>query len=245
MASACSDSDSGQLPVIDAALDVGVYDAHTSVDASPVDANKTDVDAADAADSAPACVPVPLLVGGTDVTTQGWTVSSGSAPYTLDYGADYVRLGTSTNGGATTGGQVMLSRANTIDSTRPFILRIEMQVESVATHNPYDAAAAIMASFTPPFGVGVQRNQMIFLDAAKIGWADDTQAIDVAVLGNYHTYEFSLDAANVATVKVDGVASMLTRSGFMTNGTIAIGDQTNEKNVDAAMRIRSVTRVCP
>jgi hypothetical protein len=45
-------------------------------------------------------------------------------------------------------------------------------------------------------------------------------------------------------VRVDVVAK-LTRSDFTTNGTIAIGDQTNESNVDGAVRIRSVERICP
>ncbi|AKU95994.1 hypothetical protein AKJ09_02658 [Labilithrix luteola] len=53
-----------------------------------------------------------------------------------------------------------------------------------------------------------------------------------------------MDAANVATVSIDGVAK-LTRNNYTTNGTIAIGDQTNDPNVDGVMRIKSVTRACP
>ena len=120
-----------------------------------------------------------------------------------------------------------------------------MPVESVNPHNGLDSAAAIMGSFTPPFGAGNDRNQMIYLDSAKVGWADDTQSFAVSVVDNtYHTYELSVDAANVAQVTVDGVPA-LTRNGFVWNGAIAIGDQTNDLNVDSALRIRSVTKLCP
>ncbi len=77
---------------------------------------------------------VPLLVGGDDITAQGWTTVS-QAPSTLTYGADYVHLATSTTSGARTSGQLLIMRANAFDATRPFKLRVTMQVESVNTHN--------------------------------------------------------------------------------------------------------------
>src|ERR1700760_4653602 len=46
-------------------------------------------------DAPPACKPTPLLVGGPDVTTQGWKVIS-QQPATLTNGADFVQLTTST-----------------------------------------------------------------------------------------------------------------------------------------------------
>jgi hypothetical protein len=86
---------------------------------------------------------------------------------------------------------------------------------------------------------------MIYLDSAAIGWADDTQSAAFSVTdGAYHVYELAVDAAKVATVSIDGVAK-LTRNNFTTNGTIAIGDQTNDVNVDGAVRIKSVERRCP
>jgi hypothetical protein len=119
-----------------------------------------------------------------------------------------------------------------------------MLVEAVNPHNQFDSAAAILASFTPPFGASNDRNEMIYLDADKVGWADNTQAAAVAVANAaYHTYEISVDAASVAGVTVDGVAA-LSRSGFTTNGTIAVGDQTNDANLDSALRIRSISRLC-
>lgn len=187
---------------------------------------------------------VPLLVGGNDITAQGWIVVS-QAPNTLTYGADYVRLATSTNSGGSTGGQLLITRANALDGTKPFKLHVTMQVESVNTHNPLDSGAAILGSFTSPFGNNTDRSQMLYLDSAAIGWADDTQSAAFSVTdGAYHVYELAVDAAKVATVSIDGVAK-LTRNNFTTNGTIAIGDQTNEPKVDGAVRIKSVERLCP
>jgi hypothetical protein len=189
-------------------------------------------------------VSVPLLVGGDDIAAQGWTTAS-LPPNTLTYGEDYVRLATSTSSGARTSGQLLIRRANALDTTKPFTLRVTMQVESVNTHNQLDSGAAILASFTPPGGQAVDRSQMIYLDSAAIGWADDTQSAAFSVTdGAYHVYELSVDAAKVATVSIDGVAK-LTRNNFAATGTIALGDQTNDANVDGAVRIKSVERLCP
>lgn len=187
---------------------------------------------------------IPLLVGGTDVAAQGWTVVS-QAPNTLTYGADYVRLETSTNTGARTSGQLLLTKANAVDATKPFKLEVTLQVESASRHNSLDSGAAILGSFTSPFGNGVDRSQMLYLDSAAIGWADDTQSAAFPVTdGAYHVYELAVDAAKVATVSIDGVAK-LTRNNFTANGNIAIGDQTNDSNVDGVMRIKSVELLCP
>lgn len=45
-------------------------------------------------------------------------------------------------------------------------------------------------------------------------------------------------------VSIDGVAK-LTRNPFTSNGTLAIGDQANDPNVDGTLRIKSVERLCP
>ncbi len=197
----------------------------------------------DSAGDAAGC-PKALLVGGTDVAPQGWTIVM-QAPAQVTYGADYVRLQTSTTSGATMSGQLLLSYPGAVDVGKPFKLQVVMLVESVNPHNQLDSAAAIMGSFTPPFGAGNERNQMIYLDSGKIGWADGSQSFPVSIINKaYHTYELSVDAGNVAQVSVDGTPA-LTRNGFVFNGTIAIGDQTNDPNVDSALQIRSVTKLCP
>ena len=50
--------------------------------------------------------------------------------------------------------------------------------------------------------------------------------------------------AGTMRVSIDG-APVLTRPGFITNGAIAIGDQTNDPMVDATVRIRSIVQLCP
>ncbi|WP_375760266.1 hypothetical protein [Corallococcus exercitus] len=187
---------------------------------------------------------VPLLVGGSDIAEQGWAQVA-QTPNTLTYGEDYVRLATSTTSSGRTSGQLLITRANAFDAAKPFKLRVTMQVESANPHNQLDSGAAILGSFTSPFGNSTDRSQMIYLDSAAIGWADDTQSSAFSVTdGAYHVYELAVNADNVATVSVDGVAK-LTRNNFAATGNIAIGDQTNDPNVDGAMRIKSVERVCP
>lgn len=209
---------------------------HPAADAGPI---------ADAAgDAAPTCQPTQLLTGGTDVAAQGWSVVM-QPPATLSYVQDYVKLQTSTSTGAGAGGQLLLDHPGAVEMGKPFKIQVVMLVEAVKPHNPFDSAAAILGSFTPPFGAGNDRNQMIYLDSDKIGWADGTQSFTVAVTDSaYHTYELSVDAGGAAAVTIDG-AQALTRTGFTTNGAIAVGDQTNEANVDSTLRIRSVTRLCP
>ncbi|WP_301340475.1 hypothetical protein [Corallococcus exercitus] len=186
---------------------------------------------------------IPLLVGGDDIAAQGWTMFT-QAPYTLTYGTDYVRLATSTNSGAQTSGQLLLAKTNAVAPTQPFTLRVTMQVESVSRHNQLDSGAAILGSITGSVGNGTDRSQMIYLDSAAIGWADDSQTSAFAVTdGAYHVYELAVNADKVATVSVDGVAK-LTRNNFVTNGTIAIGDQTNDPNVGGVVRIKSVEKLC-
>jgi len=206
---------------------------HPAADASPAG----DAPAPDAA-----TCPTQLLVGGTDVAAQGWSVVM-QAPATLSNGVDYVELQTTT--GTRTSGQLLLDYPGAVEIGKPFKIQVVMLVEAVNPHNQLDAAAAILGSFTPPFGADNERNEMIYLDPAKIGWADDTQSFAIAVTDNaYHTYELAVDASGNATLSVDGTQA-LTRNGFTTNGTIAVGDQTNDKGVDSTLRIRSVTKLCP
>lgn len=127
----------------------------------------------------------------------------------------------------------------------PFALQVTAEIEAVNPHNPIDCGAAILGSFTSPAGSSTDRSQMLCLDPSTVTWADDTQSAPANNLdGGAHLYELAVDDAGVATVTVDGVVR-LNRASFMRNGTIAIGDQTNDPNVDGTMRVRSVTRSCP
>jgi hypothetical protein len=187
---------------------------------------------------------IPLLVGSENILTEGWTLIS-EDPSEFTQGPDYVRLATSTTAGAESGGQLLVSLANAVDPTQAFKLDVTLMVESVKDHNPLDSAAAIMGSITGAVGTQTDRSEMIYLDNAAIGWADDSESAAFKVTdGAYHLYELAVDASKNATVSVDGTA-LLTRANYTTNGTIAIGDQTNDATFDGAMRIQSVARICP
>lgn len=194
------------------------------------------------ASDAPSCAPRSLLVGGQPVEPQGWTiVQSGAAAVTL--AGDATRLTTTTVGGA--GAHLLLTRAGALDPSRPFAISVELQVAAVAAHNPLDAAAAILAGFTPPFGVGAERAQMLYLDAARVGWADDSAQHAVAVTdGRAHTVRLDYDGAGVMQVRFDG-ALALTRAGFVPGDTLAIGDQSNDPGLEATVDVRAVTELCP
>lgn len=226
----------------------GTFDAGSPKDASadapsPFDAGN---DASlDAGNDASTCQPTILLAGGTDVAAQGWSIAQQS-PASITYGADYVQLSTSTPTGATTGGQLLLYRTGAVDPAKPFKLRFELQVVSVSKHNPLDSAAAIMGSLTSQVGNSTDRAEMIYLDSNQIGWGDDSPPTFTTTVtdSNYHTYVLSVDATKNAQVTFDGTAA-LTRTNYTTNGTIAVGDQTNDRGVDGTLRIRSVSLLCP
>lgn len=209
------------------------------------------IDAGVAADAPPdtatpdaATCPTALLIGGTDPAPQGWSVVT-QGPAMLTNGTDYVKLQTSTSSGAKVSGQLLLTFPGAVEVGKPFKIQIVMLVEAVSPHNQFDAGAAILGSFSGGGGSSTERNQMIYLDTARIGWADDSQSFAVTVTDNaYHTYELAVDAGGAATVRIDGTQA-LQRSGFVTNGAIAIGDQTNDGAVDGTLRIRSITRLCP
>ncbi|MET0282941.1 MAG: hypothetical protein ABW352_00665 [Polyangiales bacterium] len=222
---------------LDAAVDAAP-DAAAPQDAALNEDATIDARGLDAGD----CRPTVLLAGGSDVAAQGWMIAA-QDPHTLMYVDDYVRLATSTASGGRTSGQLLLYYPAAVQV--PFKLEVVLQVESVSTHNSLDSAAAILGSFTPSFGSGRDRAQMVYLDSAAVGWADDTQSAASSVVdGLKHTYVLSVDEQNVARLTVDGVAK-LTRNDYQTNGTVAVGDQTNDGNVDAALRVFSVKKLCP
>jgi hypothetical protein len=206
-----------------------------------------DAGVADGAAADAATCPTTLLTGGTDVAAQGWSVVM-QGPAQLTNVMDYAKLQTTTASGAKVSGQLLLTYPGAVEIGKPFKIQVVMLVEAVNPHNQFDAGAAILGSFVPPFGDTNDRDEMIYLDPAKVGWADDSPSFPsfpFTVTDNaYHTYELAVDAGGNATLSVDGTRA-LTRTGFTTNGAIAVGDQTNDANVDSTLRIRSVTRLCP
>jgi hypothetical protein len=199
----------------------------------------------DAAPDAATC-PKTLFDGdiGMTVESQGWSVVM-MAPASLTYGTGYVRLETSTPVGGTKSGQLLLHRPGALPPP-PFRFQVELLVERVSAHNTSDSGAAILGSFTPPFGAVNERSQMIYLDAGQLGWADDSQSFTQPIADNlFHAVELAVAADGAAQVTFDDAAAVLVRAGFVSNGAIAIGDQTNDASVDGAIQIRKVELLCP
>ena len=202
-------------------------------------------DAADAVDAPPidACATTSLFAGGMDPAAQGWSVAQSGSAEVAAPAPDVTRLQTQTVG--TTGAHLLLYRAGTVAPEAPFAIEVSLQVTAVARHNQFDAAVAILGAFTPPFGTGAERQQMIYIDADGVGWADDSGRFEVAAIdGAFHTYRLAVDAAGTAIVSRDG-QQVLTRADFVANGTIAVGDQSNDLNFEATTLVRSVSLLCP
>jgi hypothetical protein len=192
-------------------------------------------------DAGPTC-PRVLFQGGQDPVAQGWTlVQSGTVAITTPT-PDTTQVQTTTSG---SGAHALLVRSGDLVAGAPFAFEVRMKVVAVADHNPYDAAVAILPAFTTPFGSTAQRERMVYVDSAAVGWADDTAtAAAAAIDGAFHDYRVVVNAAGEATVSRDGVV-LLTRAGMATNGTIAIGDQSNDPGLESTFIVESVTLLCP
>lgn len=239
------DAAAGDAGVRDTGVDAAASGDARVPDAFAIDAFAIDALADDAFVPDAFVCAQPLLVGGVDPSTQGWMTQM-EGPATLALRTGDTELVTTTSSGARTGGVLLSYAPDVLVPGAAFHLEVELQVVATNGHNPSDAAVAVLGSFTPPYGVPAQRAQMIYLDADRIGWADDTGSFATTVTdGAFHTLGLAVDAAGNATVTWDGAAA-LSRTGFVTNGTIAIGDQTNEPNLDATTRVRAVTLLrCP
>lgn len=206
------------------------------------------VDAPQPIDAVPACQPTPLLVAGTDLATQKWKVVQ-SQPSTLTNppGADFIQIDTSTTGNAP-GGELLLSFTSASALAPPFKLAIVMKVVSLTAHppDPLDAAAAIMPSFSGLSGSQTEREQMVSIESTKIGCGDGKPSVPATLVdGAFHTYTLAVDANKTMTVTLDDQATpVITRAQITLGGTFAIGDQTNDPNVDSSLQIRSITKLC-
>lgn len=220
-----------------------------------IDAGDVVVDSASPSDAPPdapldappdvppdACISQPLFIGGSDPQTQGWMVAMDGTAFVTTSGPTITQLQTQTTAGA--GAILLLVRPNVVTPGTPWGIEVVMEVFAANPHNFLDSAAVIMGSYSAPTPDGDQRGEMIYLDGDSIGWADDTQSAAANNFDNrFHTYQLLVDAAGNATVTRDG-ANLLTRAGFTTTGSIAIGDQTNDPNVESTLLVRSISRLC-
>jgi hypothetical protein len=235
----------GVVPALIAIAGCGSSD-HNAGPADAAGPPPIDAPPIDAPPPPDACVPTPLLVPGTDITTQGWTPFV-IQPATLDNaaGATVIGLTTSTPTNGQSGGQLLLTRPNTIVAGTPIKIEVQMQVVRVDVHDQFDAGAAIMAAVTGQVGTMTERGDMIYLDPGQIGFADNSKPTFTFnnIDGAFHSYVVAIDAASTLTLTVDGTLA-LTRAHFTTNGTFAIGDQTNDAGVDSMLLVRSVSKLC-
>lgn len=190
------------------------------------------------------CTPTVLLTGGADVVASGWTVvSSGPSAVMSAPSPDITQIATASVGSS--GSHLLLSHAQLPTAGEPLALEVVLKVVAVSNHNPQDSAVAIFAAFTGQFGLPAERVQMIYVDSDKVGWADDTgSAVANALDDTFHTYVLRVDSAGTANVYRDGTL-LLTRANVSLNGTVALGDQTNEKGIDSTIQVKSVRRLCP
>ena len=197
--------------------------------------------------SADACANRVLLDGSLPFTQQGWLLTSGPPSFAgpgADPTAIQIQTDTDPNG---QGGYALLSLAGAVPTTAPFRIEWELLVLEVDPHNTFDAGVVLMGSYGGGFGLPADREQMVFIDRDRVGWADDTQvqlanSVDMA----FHRYTFTVDANRRATVERDDGSISLVRTNFTTNGTIAIGDQTNDAGVDGNILVRRITLLsCP
>jgi hypothetical protein len=190
------------------------------------------------------CVDTVILAGGVDPAAQGWVVEqAGFAVLTMP---DPTTTQLETMSGGITGGATLVLRKDAaVTPDRPFIIELVMQVVLVDPHNSYNTAAALIGSYTPYPGTLEGRRQLVYVDDNAVGWSDDSESFPVdATDGAFHTYRLAVDAAGNATVSRDGV-DILSRTGFTTNGVIAVGDQTSQIFVESTVLIRSISKICP
>jgi hypothetical protein len=207
------------------------------------------------ADLPPPC-PQPLLEGSSTPDLQGWSVlQTSDAVGTVSSDQVLIQYNTASMpcpAPCKTGPMVLYYKEIGISDGTAYALEWRLKVVTSDTHNPLDAAVAFMGSFTPSttFGTAPERSQMIYFETGAIGWADDStapQAVSRYLVNTtdvFHVYRLDVDAAGHAEVRVDGNLA-LTREGFSTNGTIAIGDQTNEANLESQFLVYSIRKLCP
>ncbi|MBX3154793.1 MAG: hypothetical protein KF773_02250 [Deltaproteobacteria bacterium] len=185
-----------------------------------------------------ACTPKVLLDGTVPPMAQGWElVQAGSL--TLTTGSTGTTL--TTTGGTT---RALLVLRNAVPTSAAFTLDFTVQVVASGGHAPGEAAVALMASFHDPTGDSADRARMVYLDKEAVGWGDAglTVGLDTTQL---RTYRLALQANGALRFSLLDGSLSIGGGAFVTNGTIAIGDQSSAMGLDASIHIVSVVRGCP
>lgn len=188
-----------------------------------------------------------VLDGGFLPSEQGWNaltdfnlppdVSTDGSILTVN------TIGISPPAGVPSGQFTLFYRNLGIDQTAGFSLELILRVLKVSEqHNLFDAGIAFLPSYHPDFfpGYPTDREQLIYFDEDGIGWGDETDSFALDTTNDFHTYRLTVENNGMASVFVDNVLA-LQRSGFQTNGIIAVGDQTNDLGVDGRLAVRSIS----
>jgi hypothetical protein len=198
---------------------------------------KPGTDASTPGDAPSACVPRRLLIGGQPVEAQGWTIERvGSG--TVTYGGGMTTLTTTSNA------RQLIVLRDAFPSSR-WALTITAQVVQSGGCTAGHAAAAFMAGFHAPVGDAADRARMLCAREDGTSWGDGSVSTGVAIdtLGQI---KLERTANGIrAIVQSAGGMSTLSSSGFTSNGTIAIGDQTTDAGLDSTIRIALVDLTCP
>jgi hypothetical protein len=184
-----------------------------------------------------ACAPRRLLTGGQPVEGQGWTIERvGSG--TVTYGGGMTTL-------TTTGNARQLIVLRDAFPPSQWALTIIAQVVQSGGCTANNAAAAFMAGFHDPVGDAADRARMLCVSEALVAWGDGSSSAGVG-LGTLGQLKLDRTASGIrAIVQSSGGQATLASGGFMSNGTIAIGDQTTDAGLDSTIRLVSVELTCP
>lgn len=180
------------------------------------------------------CTPRVLLAAGTEPEAQGWVLEHAGTGFSHSVTPGFLELKT------TSDTRQMLVLANAVPTDR-FVVELVVQVDASGGHTDTDAAVALMASFHTPVGSSTDLTRMIKLDTDSMSFDGASIGLTTTVM---QTYRIERTAAGGIKVSIPNGGSIST-SPFTTNGTIAIGDQTQAAGLDSTLRIASVTLMCP
>jgi hypothetical protein len=194
-------------------------------------------------DLTPPCTPQTLLDGSSVPATQGWS-TLGDANGMVS--SDEIVITFKTEGvpaPAQTSADLLYRKDIGLSDATGYALEWRLKVVTSDGHNQFDAPVAFLASASSAAPTPSQRSQMIYFDVGAIGWADDAEGYAVDTTNVFHVYRLDVTPTGHAEVRVDGTLA-LTRENFTTDGAIAIGDQTNDPNVDSQFSVASIRRLC-
>ena len=191
---------------------------------------------------APAFAAPLILYDGAAAPAAPWGQNIIGSPVVTPLGDGTTAFQTITPVGARSGEANLYSYTT---DTANFIASIRLKVLAVNAHNQLDAGLMFSAYpyFSLPAGNSGSRSSMLYIDAARIGWADDTQSTPVDT-SQFHEYTIryvngALDVfidtayADIQSGTATPVLSRTVATSNTSSADIVFGDQSNDPNVDS------------